>query len=284
MSIINELEKVRQEHGPWTAHNIEIAPGLFTIKSGPKDRAYQRASLYAGLSRTLLRVKKLNGLRVLDLGCLEGGISIALAQQGAKCTGIDVRPQHIIKASFAAKKMGLERKCKWIEADVTDQSTWEKLGKFDIVICSGLLYHLESKEILPLLHNLNLFCKASGITLIDTNISPKPKECIKTSEGEFLWGCTWHEHPPERSIKERLAKDWSSFNNNEAFWLTERSLTNALILSGFGSVIKPLYPYHEWGHKARDIWAALPGNSDPKGLPIRKEPDERPEAHPALVN
>ena len=80
-----------------------------------------------------------------------------------------------------------------------------------------------------------------------------------------------------------MAKDWSSLNNNEAFWLTERSLTNALILSGFGSVLKPLYPYHEWGHKTRDIWAAMPGESDPKGLPLRKEPDQRPEAHPALV-
>ena len=34
--------------------------------------------------------KKIKGKKVLDLGCLEGGIAIRLAEKGAKVIGVDV--------------------------------------------------------------------------------------------------------------------------------------------------------------------------------------------------
>ncbi len=282
MTITEKLQQIRQDHGPWTAHNIEISNGIFTISAQPPDRAERRAQLYAGLARTFLRRKSIKGLKILDLGCLEGGISISLAKSGAKCTGIDVRPQHLIKASFAAEALKIKKRCQWIEGDITRPEIWDKINNFDIVICSGLLYHLDANDILPLLKNLRKKCKNNGLAIIDTNIAPNSEELIKTQEGVELWGCKWKEHPPNRTFEERLAQDWSSFSNNEAFWLTERSLTNALATCGFGAITKPLYPYHEWGHKSRDIWLAFPGFSDPIGLPLRKEPDNRPNAHPAL--
>ncbi len=282
MNIENKLNTIRKNHGPWTAHNLELKPGIFTIKPDIPDRAQRRAQLYAGLTRTLLKLPNLYGLRVLDLGCLEGGISIFLAQSGADCTGIDVRPQHIIKASFSAEVMGLKHKCKWIQGDVTDQNLWKRLNKFDLVICSGLLYHLDEQNIISLLKNLHKYSTSNGLTIIDTNIAASAQECFESDKGKSFWGCRFQEHPPERSEKDRLATDWSSFANNEAFWLTERSLTNCLITSGFGTVLKPLYPYHEWGHQTRDVWVAFPGPSDPNGLPLRIDPDQRPIDHPAL--
>ncbi len=282
MDIQSKLQLVQEKYGPWTAHNIEIAPGIFTIKEDKADRAQQRALIYAGLSTTLLKRKNIKGLKILDLGCLEGGISIALSLQGAKCTGIDVRPGHLAKAEFAAKSLKINQRCKWILGDVTDPSLWLEIGSFDIVICSGLLYHLDAQDILPTLKRINDKCKKNGMAIIDTNIAPQPKQRINIKESTFLYGCEWIEHPEDRNIEERIKHSWSSLENNKAFWLTERSLCNALIMAGFGSVLKQLYPYHEWAHQTRDIWIAMPGESNPNNLPLRADPDPRPIPHPAL--
>jgi len=281
MALADQLEAIRHEHGPWTAHNIELAPGLFTIAPAPADRAQQRAALYSGLAARLLR-RPLRGQRLLDLGCLEGGISLALARQGAHCTGVDVRPSHLAKAKFAAKTLGLQRRCRWIEADVTDEDLWGRLGLFDLVICSGLLYHLDAPNLLPLLRNLRSACRERGMALIDTNIAPSPQTCVELPGQPPLWGCDWQEHEAETDHRQRMAAGWSSYRNDQAFWLTERSLTNALVCAGFGTVLKPLYPYHEWGHQTRDVWIALPGDGHLNSLPLRREPDPRPWAHPGL--
>jgi len=281
MSLASQLARIREQFGPWTAHNIEIEPGTFTMGPAPPDRAQQRGALYAGLATTFLR-RPIKGLQVLDLGCLEGGISVALAKLGARCTGVDVRPSHLAKATFVSKVLNLQRLCRWIEADVTDQSLWQSLGKFDLVVCSGLIYHLDAEDLLPLLCNLHKSCRRTGMVVVDTNIAPAPEACVNLPSQPPLWGCYWHEHNPQANSQERLAAGWSSYKNNQAFWLTERSLTNALVSSGFGTVFKPLYPYHEWGHQTRDVWLALPGPARPAGLPLRVDPDPRPWRHPGL--
>ncbi|GCE65668.1 hypothetical protein OMCYN_01614 [cyanobiont of Ornithocercus magnificus] len=282
MDLLSRLESIRSEYGPWSAHNIELAKGIFTISSGSSDRVQRRASLYAGIVRVLMR-RKLNGMRVLDLGCLEGGISLTLAQQGAYCLGIDVRGRHLAKARFAARELGLQRQCCWLEGDVTENLIWSDLGKFDLVICSGLLYHLDVRSIVPLLQRLHAACFKQGITLIDTNIAHEPRDRADLPGAPTLWGCYYKEHESSASHTQRLAASWSSYRNNRSFWLTERSLINAMVYAGFGHVFKPLYPYHEWRHQTRDIWIGLPVLSDPPGIPFRNEPDTRPAAHPGLM-
>ena len=42
---LQELEYIKKNYGPWTAHNIELAPNIFTIKSGQDDRAKKRAEI-----------------------------------------------------------------------------------------------------------------------------------------------------------------------------------------------------------------------------------------------
>jgi 2-polyprenyl-3-methyl-5-hydroxy-6-metoxy-1,4-benzoquinol methylase len=282
MKFLNQkMEAIRAEYGPWTAHNLELAPDVFTIAPGPPDRAQQRASLYLKLANIFLR-RHIRGMRILDLGCLEGGISLYLAQAGARCTGVDIRAGHLVKAKFAASAMGLGRRCHWIEADVTDVNFWKKIGQFDLVICSGLLYHLDAPDIVPTLIQLRKACRTQGIALIDSNIAPAPITRVELAGQPALWGCYWQEHNSNASPRERMAAGWSSYHNNRAFWLTERSLVNAVVSAGFCSVFKPLYPYHEWGHQTRDVWVALPGRANEGSLPMRTDPDPRPWAHPGM--
>ena len=283
MNISAELESIRSKYGPWTAHNIKLAKDIYTISAEHQSRAHKRAELYAGLKRTLSN-RTLRGCKVLDLGCLEGGISIHLAQEGAHCTGIDVRSNHLIKARFASESLDLQRRCTWLEANVTTEKIWGQLQKFDLIICSGLLYHLDAMDILPLLQNIRKACKKDALVIIDSNIAPQPLKSFAQKAEPTLWGCEWSEHDPNSSASERMAAGWSSLHNNTAFWLTERSLVNALVSAGFGTVVKPLFPYHEWGHQTRDVWVAYPCKPDPCNIPFRQDPDPRPWAHPSLNN
>lgn len=283
VSLISRLEAIRSEHGLWSAHNLMLANGVFTISSQASDRVQRRSELYVGFSKTLLR-RRIRGMRVLDLGCLEGGVSLTLASKGATCVGVDVRKQHLAKADFAARELGLSRRCRWVLGDVTSDQIWRELGKYDIIICSGLLYHLDAKSILPLLVNIREACKSwESIVFVDTNIATEARDDFAVRKGLVLRGQNYKEFDPEATEDQRLSSGWSSYRNDVSFWLTERSLVNAMVAAGFGNVFKPMYPYHEWRHQARDIWIGLPNPSDPSGLPLRDDPDPRPLSHPGLI-
>src|SRR5579872_3546336 len=80
----------RPERSPmlsFTAHNIELGDGRRTIPDKPllSDTAFTRSVLrtfeLAFCDRDLSKV------RVIDLGCLEGGYTVALARAGYDVTG-----------------------------------------------------------------------------------------------------------------------------------------------------------------------------------------------------
>ena len=275
----DELTKIVECYGPWTAHNIEIKPGIFTIGIGKGVQLKNRANTFERLIH-LFSNKRLKKCKILDLGCLEGGISIHLAKAGAVCVGVDIRKANIEKASFSSQAMNLNKKCSWIVADVLDKTLWEKIGSFDVIICSGLLYHLHHEDIIPLIKNMKDTLAKNGMIIFDTNIVNDGQEVHQVDDQLCLRGKTWKEHNENATIEERTAAMWSSMHNNTAFWLTERSLINAIVYSGLHNVFKPLYPYHEWRHICRDIWIAKQGITDiqPK---LREDPDQRPMEHPS---
>jgi SAM-dependent methyltransferase len=83
--------------------------------------------------------------RVIDLACNEGWFSHRLLEWGASYVlGVDVRPRVIRRAELLRAHLGipqdrLELRC----ADVFDLNVSE-LGMFDVVLCLGLVYHLEN--------------------------------------------------------------------------------------------------------------------------------------------
>jgi hypothetical protein len=82
--------------------------------------------------------------RAIDLACNEGWFSHRLLEWGAcEVLGVDIRPQVIRRAQLVSEHLGvpksrLEFRC----ADVFDLQVSE-LGTFAVVLCLGLLYHLE---------------------------------------------------------------------------------------------------------------------------------------------
>ena len=274
LDLTSQLNFIRDTQGCWTAHNIEISPGLFTISEEVRDRSSERAFVYYQLIK-LFCDRRIDECRILDLGCLEGGIGIRLAQKGASVVGVDVREGHLIKAQFSSDALGLQERIKWVKSDITENDFWSHTGTFDVIVCSGLLYHMDSGDIPILLERIFNSCAQNALLIIDTNISPTPRQSVQLANGQTICGALWDEHPKGLSLVQRLAKGWSSFRNDRAFWLTERSLTNLVISSGFTAFFKPLYPYHEWNHINRDIWVAFASDKIDKVHSLREDPDLR---------
>ena len=276
-----EYQRIIDNYGPWSAHNIKLGEGLYTMGSDFTDRAQKRAKVYHCLIEKFIH-GGVAGKKVLDLGCLEGGISLYLAAQGAMCTGIDIRESHLEKAKFASKCLSLDNRCTWIHSDIVEKNTWNSLNNYDVIICSGILYHMDVSSIVPLLTCMRNSSNSDGMTIVDTNIVVEAKSCHQVDKNLMLYGSEWIEHIGDFDPLNKVQALWSSWKNSKAFWLTERSLTNSLVKSGYEGVFKPLYPYHEWGHQTRDIWLALPTMPIFSNLPLRNEPDKRPISHPGM--
>jgi SAM-dependent methyltransferase len=171
---------------------------------------------YGGEDRALVmdqRLLKLNevcpvaGKTILEIAPLEAAHTLTLLQLGAKSvTAIEVREENLEKCKIIKKIFGL-RKAKFLQGDVRtfDFST---LGKFDIVLCSGILYHL-----------------TDPLALID--------KLSKLTDNIFLWTHIASETYPVQEDKNRLGKLYKEENSLEAglestsLWLYDDVLLNA---------------------------------------------------------
>jgi tRNA (mo5U34)-methyltransferase len=111
-------------------HSIElpdgsVLPGLQTI-----DHLKWRLGLF-GLEEDL------RGKRVLDVGAWDGWFSFECERRGAQVVAVDC----VELDTFLEAKQLLGSKVEYLTLDVTELSA-ERLGRFDIVLFFGVLYHL----------------------------------------------------------------------------------------------------------------------------------------------
>lgn len=97
----------------------------------------------------------------LDVGCGFGYFSAFLSEQGLAVQAIDVRPENITEATSRYPNIGFAVR-NIEDASVTD------LGTFDLVLCLGLLYHLEN----PFRAVRNLFALTRKVCIIETMVAP----------------------------------------------------------------------------------------------------------------
>ncbi|MCY7392413.1 MAG: hypothetical protein LH647_13305 [Leptolyngbyaceae cyanobacterium CAN_BIN12] len=87
--IQHEKQAIVDRFGEWTAHNIYLSGGVYTIGNqivGDEVKLRRITQLVADIAK-----KPLPELRVLDLACLEGLYGIELARHGAEVVGIEGR-------------------------------------------------------------------------------------------------------------------------------------------------------------------------------------------------
>lgn len=84
----------------------------------------------------------LNGLKVLDVGCGGGLVSVPLCRMGARVTGIDATTDNIEVARAYAKKQGLL--ISYLNSNAEELVRSRKA--FDVVLALEVIEHVENKE------------------------------------------------------------------------------------------------------------------------------------------
>jgi 2-polyprenyl-3-methyl-5-hydroxy-6-metoxy-1,4-benzoquinol methylase len=228
--IKEQLERVRNRFGNWTAHNIRLDESNFTVgkvgSAADELKAKRILQIVSDLSK-----KPLNNSRVLDLACLEGLYCIELARHGAESVGIEGRSQNFEKAKYSKEALNLNNLK--LHLDDVRNLTIEKYGEFDVVLCLGLLYHLDAPDVFQFVEKMRAVCK--DILIIDTHISKETTAKVEY-KGFSYSGKFYQEHPSGTSVENKTKNLWASLDNEKSFWPTRLSLFNLLARSGFTSV------------------------------------------------
>ena len=152
------------------------AQGSSAPASGPKGLAdsyeeiYERASAIAQQtdpSEVLFfadLVPKGSKLRILDIGCGEGKLSVLLAQRGHDVTAMDVSEGFLEQARCLAKKNAVTLRTIRMNVENAEPTLPEE--KFDVIYLMDVIEHLKAP--ITGLRNIRGMLKDDGILLVHT--------------------------------------------------------------------------------------------------------------------
>jgi len=228
----------------FTAHNIELGPGERTLGDGP---------LIAGstLMEAMLRTLRLcfgdrdpGTVRVVDLGCLEGGHAVEFARAGYRTLGIEGRAANFERCRYVQDRLGLAN----LEFVFDDVRNVEQYGMFDAAVCAGLLYHLDS----PVGFLRTLGRATSRVLVLQTHYAPEEGVEVPWALSPFTeheghrgrWFVEWPEGTPTDQ-----QDAWASVGNYRSFWLAKPDMLQAMVDAGFGGIYEQ---YDFLGHQIED--------------------------------
>lgn len=117
-----------------------IAPqfdAIYTGKKNPIARSldhWLRRDIYQRFDWVMRKAGDGKNLTVCDVGCGSGRFVAALAQRGARVTGLDFAPQMLDLARELVIQTKVEDKCNFVLSDILD---WKTSETFDLVIAIG---------------------------------------------------------------------------------------------------------------------------------------------------
>jgi 2-polyprenyl-3-methyl-5-hydroxy-6-metoxy-1,4-benzoquinol methylase len=275
----------------FTSHNILLPDGTKT--KSDTEALLSELNLWKSVEKTVnlffpASKGSRQNLKVVDLGCLEGGYSVEFARLGFSVTGIEARAESVAKCNYVKERLNLP-----LLSFVTDNvRNLGQYGKFDIVLNYGLLYHLNdpvnflkqtyesmTENSLLLLHTHFAAEKdiRYGMPFLNQYIfGPLQKRTklleytynhrlSRIEENEGYKGRWIREWPTKLSKKEIEKYLWASYDNDRSFWPTRKDLTRALHDTGFSHVFEQ-FDYtgdvmpHDYSHYySRTMFVALKG-------------------------
>lgn len=253
------LDNLKREVGEW-AFDIPLPFDVWTRGNLqiPHTRLKRIVQVVSDLSP-----KPLSECRILDLGCLDGIFSIEFAKHGANTVGVEIRKNNIKKAVFCKEALGLHN-LDFCQDDVRNISV-ASYGRFDAIVCSGVLYHLPASDAINLIKCMHDIVNMNGVIVIDTHVALKPSERFVYGGNEY-WGRVFREHSESATPQEKSKALLASADNPTSFWFTRPSLVNILNKAGFSSVYECFVPAHlNFGkpgleHRNRCTFVALKGD------------------------
>lgn len=178
--------------------------------------------------------------RVLDLGAAGGDFAAEFARLGAGVVAIEARASGVARARLTKEALRLDR-LEIVQADVREL-TLDAYGQFDVVLCLGILYHLDGPSAIRLVHLIAEV--ARRLAVVDTHVSLKPNRSIAI-DGRTYWGRRVREFDPGATREEQEQLRRSAIGNPESLWLTRSSLMNLLSDVGFTSVAEVHVPRYQ---------------------------------------
>ena len=161
-------------YNQWWYYSVEFA-GVIT-KGQYEDN-------FPFLPRTILRNCQINDMECLDLGSMEGLIPILMARNGARrvlatdavehCRDKMAAVQNYYGLAFEYQNVGLMY-------DLAKKID----GSFDLINCSGLLYHVFSP--LMVLAGLRPLIKRNGLMIFSTNVIESADYLMEFNNGGRL--------------------------------------------------------------------------------------------------
>ena len=207
------LQKAFEQYGPWITR--------FTIGGTHYGGSYDAVND----SRLALCLQEVSvrGKRVLELGPLEGGHTLALARAGAgEVVAVEGRPDNHRRCLLIKDLFGLEN-VTFLLGDIRDV-TRDTHGKFDVAIASGVLYHLPDPDRL-----LEHLVEIAPLTLLWTHVADEehpekaPEGKLDSQYGTFRG----------KVLAEDTAHPLSA-TDRDTIWLYRQDLLNLARSAGFG--------------------------------------------------
>jgi cyclopropane fatty-acyl-phospholipid synthase-like methyltransferase len=153
----------------------------------------------------------LAGQRILEVGCGTGELGQVFVEAGSYVVSIDARTEYILE---------LRRRFPDREAHVVNLEHWNpgSLGRFDAVLCFGLLYHLSTPA-----EFLGVCTTVAPVVFLETVVSDSPGAvCPLVSEAgsDQAWSGTGCRPSPAwlHECMSKLGCDLRDISASEANW------------------------------------------------------------------
>lgn len=230
------LDQIRAQ--VWTGHNILLTPSESTLGLHIPLISDDARTLTI---KALVRALKRPSVRVLDLGSLEGGLSLEMAREGWETVGVEGRRSNFEKAELIRGYFQLDN-LRFENRDVKSLDPKQD-GTFDVILCCGLLYHLDNP--FAFLDTLAGLITPEGLLFLDTHVAPDEEAARYGTHAAQLSEPATLEHRgqtyegrwfTEPSAGDVLDQQWSAISNVRSFWPSRRSLLRGAYHAGFHAI------------------------------------------------
>ncbi len=234
-SLSSDLSLIVQKYGPYTAHNLKLGDGVYTMNARVNFDHFKLNRIKQILADLgCLQKKK----KLLDIASLESMFAIEFAMEGLDVTSIEGRESNLEKGRFAAKALGLDNVA--FHLDDVNNITPEKYGKFDVILCMGILYHISKEKYTRFLEQVTQCCE--DLLIIDTFVAMRGREVVELN-GVRYNGTTWREFENAAGEEEKKKNLHASLSDNFSFSMSKESLCQYLQVLGFTSVFEAQVPF-----------------------------------------
>ena len=129
-------------------------PSYWETPDGRVDLRFHAGGRLADLRATYIpwldSIRPLKGLRILEIGCGTGSSTVAMAEQGAEVTGVDLEEAPLTIARKLCELRGV--RAQFLRANAAEAHETLDIGSYDLIIFFAVLEHMTALECLSSLN------------------------------------------------------------------------------------------------------------------------------------